>query len=317
VELWSNVLVHVDGRPETSAALKKSLHVAEAFGGRVIAFDSVDPSAEQLPLRFPSLRVDHLVEFAAAERAEQLRAELARLAQPVPVEAIVGRGAPGRALLDCAASQNGGLIVKATSAADIRKQTLSGTTALHLLRGSHIPVWLYAPPRRKSHRVLAAVDLSPSRSENASLREQVLLAAAWLSLLEGAELHVVGLTAQEPARPPASRAARRSSEPREALRQTLTDLITRIGPRAVPHLVEGPPLDELERLALELEADAVTLGRDDSSEAFDADFAEHLFCRLDRSLLLVPQEPEPVRSRVHPRERPSLFPPESCNVKLG
>jgi hypothetical protein len=308
MKLWSNVLVHVDRRPDTPEVLEKSLLVAEAFGGRVIAFDSVEPASAPLPFHFPTLRVDHLMEFAAAERAEQLRAELAALDQAVPVEAIVGRGAPGRALLACAANKDSALIVKATSAADVRQMTASGMAALHLLRASQVPVWLFAPPARGKNRIVAAVNLSGKAGERDPLNEHVMLAAAWLSLLESAELHVVCVADRARdrlydsiLRPAQYR--RYLAKDREALRRSLTELAARIGPRAVPHLVEGNALEEIEKLVLELEAETVTLARDDADGMPGVDFAERLFCHIDRSVLLVTPDAESVHSRLDFRAR--------------
>jgi nucleotide-binding universal stress UspA family protein len=309
MKLWRNVLVHVDGRPDTPEVLEKSLLVAEKFGGRVVAFDSIEPASKPLPFHFPTLRVDHLVKFAADARTEQLREELGVRDARVPVETMVGRGAAGEALLGYAAHSDMDLIVKATSADDVRQMTLSGAAALHLLRASHVPVWLYAPPARVSGRVVAAVNLSGTASECAKLNEHTVLAAAWLSLLEGAELHVVCVADrardrlyQSILRPAEYR--RFLARDRAELRQSLTELTTQLGARAVPHLVEGNALEALEKIVLELEADAVTLGRrdrDPCASMLGTYFAERLFCRLNRSVLLVASEPAFVRSRVDPR----------------
>ena len=82
---WRNVLVHLDGKPSTTEALEKSVLVAEAFGGRVLAFDSVE-RAPFAPL-FASTENERSLEIAAAIRAEQLREALAGCAERVPVEA--------------------------------------------------------------------------------------------------------------------------------------------------------------------------------------------------------------------------------------
>jgi len=258
--------------------------------------------------------VDHLVEFAAAARAEQLREQLAALELRVPVEAMVGRGAPGRALLGCAARSETDLIVKATSAADVRQMTVSGAAALHLLRASPVPVWLYAPPVRRSGRVVAVVNLSGMASERDQLDEHVMLAAARLSLLEPAELHVVCVADrardrlyESILRPAQYR--RHLAKDRGELRRSLADLTTRLGPRSVPHLVEGNAVEALEKIVLELEADVVTLGRHDAGARtgmLGVYFAERLFCRIDRSVLLVTPERGSVRARANPGTRRGL-----------
>lgn len=310
MKLWKNVLVHVGGRPETPEALEKSLLVAEKFGGRVTAFDSIEPASKPLPFHFPTLRVDHLVQFAADARAEELREELGARDIRVPVDAMVGRGAVGKALLGYAARSDTDLIVKATSAGDVRRMTVSGAAGLHLLRASHVPVWLYAPPARRTGRVVAAVSLSGTSAECATLNEHAVLAAAWVSLLEGAELHVVCVADrardrlyESILRPAEYR--RYLSRDRAELQRSLTELTTRLGARGVPHLVEGNAVEALERVVLDLEADAVTLGRRDRDPCagmLGTYFAERLFCRIDRSVLLVTPPQSFVRSKVEPRD---------------
>lgn len=308
MKLWRNVLVHVDGKPETPAAFEKSLRVAEAFGGRVIAFDSIEPGSGPLPFHFPTLRSDHLLKFAEDARTEQLREELAARDLLVPVEAMVGNGAPGQAILGCAARSDTHLILKATSAADVRRMTASGMAALHLLRASHLPVWLYTPPARRSGRVVAAVNLS-GMAANEELNEHIVLAGAWLALLEGAELHVVCVADHARDRlyksilPPAQY-RRYLTRDRSELQRSLASLTTRFGPRPVPHLVEGDAVEELQNIVVELSADAVILGRrdrDPCASMFGTYFAERLFCRVDRSVLVVSSEPGFARSRVNPR----------------
>lgn len=308
MNLWKNVLVHVDGRPETAEALAKSLLVAEAFCGRVIAFDSIEPASRPLPFPYPTLRVDHLLKFAADARTEELRGELARRKARVPVEAMVGNGAPGHALLGCAAESDCDLIVKATSAADVQRMTGSGSAALHLLRASQVPVWLYAPPARRSGRVVAAVNLSGMSSERALLNEHVVLAAARLALVEAAELHVVCVADsardrlyQGILRPAQYR--RYLTKDRAELRRSLQELTHRFGARTVPHLVEGNALDALDTIVRELDADLVTVGRRDAdpcASMFGTYFSERLFCRVARSVLLVTPQPGLAHSRANP-----------------
>ncbi|HEY3497114.1 MAG TPA: hypothetical protein VGK73_20590 [Polyangiaceae bacterium] len=201
-------------------------------------------------------------------------------------------GTPGRALLRCAARSGSDLIVKATSAADVRQMTVSGAAALHLLRTSPVPVLLHAPPARRSGRIIAAVNLSGTTPESKKLDEQVVLAAAQLSRLESAELHVVCVADRardrlyESILHPAQY-RRYLAEDRDDLRRSLAALTARLGPRSVPHLVEGNAVDALGTIAIELEADAVTLGRADADAGVGGYFAERLFCRIDRSVLLV------------------------------
>lgn len=190
------------------------------------------------------------------------------------------------------------VIVKPATAEDVRQMTASGAAALELFRTSQVPVCVHAPPAHRSGRIVAAVNLSTSTSTSRreKLNEQVVLAAAQLSLSEHAELHLVGVTDldrdrlyESILRPAQYR--RYLAEDRGDLHRSLKDLTRRLDSRAVVHLVEGNSLDALEKVLLELDADVVTLGRDDSAPRagmFGVYFAERLFVRIDRSVLLVP-----------------------------
>lgn len=297
MKLWRNVLVHVDDRPAATHALEKSVLVAQAFGGHVLAFDAVEPIAPALPFHLRAPGVDHELAASAAARAEQLRETIANLRRRVPIAALVGEGRPGRALLRCAALRETDLIIKAASGADVRRMNACGTTALHLLRGSEVPVWLYAPPARRSGRVVAAVGLPSRRLDGEHLDQQVVLAAARLSGLEDAELHVVCVADRARDRLyenilSAAEYRRYLAKDRAVLRRSLVNLTTLLGPRSVPHLVEGDALEVLAKTVVELDADTLTVGRAYTGARAGmsgSSFAERLFTRVGSSVLLVPQ----------------------------
>jgi nucleotide-binding universal stress UspA family protein len=310
MRLWKNVLVHLDAQRETPRALERSLRVAEAFCGRVIAFDCVEPGRGAPPSSHSTLRGDAL-ELATATRIESLREELALLGAQVPVEAVVGEGSAGRALLGCARRSEADLIVKATSATDVRHRTASGRAAVHLLRDSPIPVWLHAG-RPRGGPVVAVVDLSMTSPERKRLDQHVMLAASRLALLEHAELHVVCIADRARDRLFASflRPAQHRlylSEHRSDLRQSLEKLVAELGARPVPHLVEGEAEDALHGIVSELGADVVVLGRDSAHSRGGlpggAELAECLLYRSERSVLLVAPEPASRRSRAWPPQR--------------
>lgn len=297
MKLWKNVLVHVDSRENALEALGNSVRVAEAFNGRVIAFDAVSSSARLLSLQYPTLRTDHLQELARTARTEELRDTVAELELGVPFETIVGRGSPGRALLGYA-ERNADLIVKTVAPADVEDKTARGVVATQLLREAQVPVWLSPPGRPPVRRVVAAVNLWTSQKWRQRLDERVVLAAARLSLVQNAELHVVCIA--DRLRDDLYRCMLGPEQfkdflvqDRKELRRALDDLLTRIGPHSVPHLVEGNPLSAIEKIAVEMDADVVVVGRDgggtDASLRGES-MAERLFARLNRSLLLVPPD---------------------------
>lgn len=308
MKLWKNVLVHVDSRESGLEAVEDSLQIAEAFGGRVIAFDAVASSPKMLSFQYPTLTVDHLKEFAVATRSQELRDAVAQLELRAPVEAIVGRGSAGRALLGYA-ERNADLIVKTASASDVQQRTARGAVAIHLLREAQVPVWLSSPGKSQVNRVIAAVNLWTTEPWRQRLDERVVLAAARLSLVRNAELHVMCVA--DRVRDELYKCMLRPDQyeqflarDREELRRSLSELIAQIGPSSVPHLVEGDPVEAIEKTVLDMSADVVVVGRDGIGVGGSADgetFAERLFRRLNHSMLLVPPEPASVGARATPR----------------
>jgi len=217
----------------------------------------------------------------------------------------------GRALLGCATRSEADLIVKATSATDVRHRTASGRAAVHLLRDSHIPVWLHAS-RPRGGPVVALVNLSVTDADRQKLDEHVVLAASRLSLLENTELHVVCIADSARDRLYASllrpaQHRRYLSDHRNALRRSLESLVAELGARPVPHLVEGEAEDALHGIVSELGAEVVVLGRDSAHSRGalpgGAELAECLLYRSERSVLLVAPEHGSPRSRATPRKR--------------
>jgi hypothetical protein len=204
---------------------------------------------------------------------------------------------------------DGDTMIVEARAADVREMTASGVVALQLLRASRSPVWLKAHPACRGGRIVAAVNLCGAGAAREHLNDLVVRAAARLSRSELAELHVVGVADHSRDRVYESLLSPAQyqdyfSQSRGELQRSLHDLIARLAPYAVPHLVEGNALDALEKLMLELGADIVTLGRDDRdarAEMPGVYFAEQLFCRIDRSVLVVGIDGEAAET---PRGRP-------------
>lgn len=318
MKLWRNIVVHADAGQGAADVVNKSVQVAQAFGGRVTLFDAVDSATGDLLFELPTLRGDHVLEFAATLRTEQLSTEIASLEIGVPIDVLVHRGIPGRALVGYALSNDADLIVKAVSAPDLQQMTSAGLTALHLLRKTPIPTWFCAPSERRVRCVVAAVNLAPANEPRRTLNERVVVAAARIAALESAELHVVCVA--DAARDrlyegilSGAQYRRYLVEDRRGLRRGLTELVARLAPGAHLHLVQGDALEALATKVSELGADLVAVGRDDADPlagVLARDFPERLLCRASCSLLLVTPEwaPAPLA-----RPLPDRFEASSCS----
>ena len=284
---WKHVFVHVDTRPHAPYALDKALLVAEAFGGSVTAFDSVS-GVEGLPFAFPNVRVDRMLELAAAARSQELREELNRREPRVQVDATVVKGSSADVLLRSAENNQADIILKAVSAADVERRTAAGTAILRVLREAPVPVWLCSPHRRRASRVLSVVNLASAKRAS----EHVVHAGARVASLQGAELHVLCVDRQ---------LSRQVFESKSSTRQRLD-----LGEGEIKPFLEAlqapaqlaPPLSAAQAVALhtiekavfDLEPDMVVLSRDGSalSGISGTHLVERLFCRTECSMLLLP-----------------------------
>jgi nucleotide-binding universal stress UspA family protein len=257
---WKHVFVHVDARPHAGYALGKALSVAEAFGGRVTAFDSVSAVERWPSFSATGLRPDRMLELAATARTYELQEELARLRPRVPVDATVVKGLP-YALLRHAENHHADLILKAVSAADLEQGTSAGTATLRLLREALVPVWVCSPHRRRTSRVLTVVNFASANLAS----ERAVRAGARVAALQGAELHVLCVDQQ------ASRHVRELERPTASVTHALS-------------------LQIIEKAVLDLEPDIVVLSRDGSelSGLPGTHLVERLFCRVECSMLLLP-----------------------------
>ncbi|HEY8944373.1 MAG TPA: universal stress protein [Polyangiaceae bacterium] len=299
---WKNVFVNVDARPHTPYALEKSLMVAEAFRGRVSAFDSVSAADGKLPADFPDLRIDQLMDLAAAARAHELREELARIAPRVPVEVTVAKGSPASTLLPHARGSQADLILMAVSASEVRQRTPVGTAMLRLLREARVPLWVCSPYARRKSRVLAVVNLAGAAAAN----EHVVRAAVRLASLEQAELHILCVADQACRQVLAARSfAREPVNDERELRQ-LVDEVVGVGSSVLaPHRADAIALHTIEKAVLELEPDFLVLSRDGSDFGGlpGTYFVERLFGRVDSSMLLLPGQELATQKARAPRER--------------
>lgn len=289
MQVWKHVFVHVDAGPHAPVALGKALSVAEAFDGRVTAFDSVSAAEVSTAVSLTRARnaTDRVLDLAVEARTRELRDELGRLAPRVPVQVSVAKGLPGAALLRHAQNNDADLIFKAVSAVDVGEGTSAGAATQRLLREALVPVWLCSPHRRRKNRVLTAVNFATA--ELAS--ENVLRAGARVASLHDAELHVLCVDHQ---------ASRRLSEldsrpPLRPLEHDDAELRRALGAHASPSGAPPPAaqlvaLETIEKAVFDLEPDIVVLCRDSGalSGLPGTHLVERLFCRVECSMLLLP-----------------------------
>jgi len=188
MSIWKNVLVYADGRPESEVALTEGIRLASHATGRLMAMDVIPPVPTRIPPGLPVVAQQELLELMLQRRDEQLQENVERM----PVEAKVTCGNPAFELIRQAVGGRHDLIVKAARGREVRRMTSFGTTALHLVRKSAVPVLVMSPRRRllDAPKVLCVVDPTDDDS-SLELTRALLLAASSLAEVYGAPLHVL------------------------------------------------------------------------------------------------------------------------------
>jgi nucleotide-binding universal stress UspA family protein len=200
--------------------------------------------------------MDHaeLVGLMVEQRREQLTEDVERLRLSSPVSVRVTHGNPAFELVRHAVRAKHDLIVKAARGRDVKHMTSFGSTALHLVRKSPVPVMLMSADRSllEAPKVLCALELDDMDARQ-SFNRSLLNAAASLASVYGAELHVVHVL--DSARASVYRAFLSSEAFETFCRDRQQQLATQLeglvatelsgGAHLHVHLLDGDPADRL------------------------------------------------------------------------
>ena len=295
---WKNVLVYVDGRPESAAGLNEGLRLAHHAGGQLLALDVV----HYLPTRFPSgllaLREVEILALMIEQRREQLQEELEGLMERALLDVKVTHGSPPAEIIKQAVHGRHDLVVKSARGRDASHSTSFGSIGLHLVRKCPVPVLLLqpGPSALREPKVLCAVELDHDHGTGRQeLNRSLLKAAHELSLLHQCDLHVVHVV--DSRRTGAYRAflsddafGQFDKHRHELLTNDLDALLTSALPstaRAHAHVPKGDAADEIVKLVLSGRFSHLVMGSvaQRSAGHFMGSLAEDVFSRVDCSIL--------------------------------
>ncbi len=296
MSIWRNVLIYADGRPEAQVALTEGTRLAAHADGRATALDVLSQLPSRIPPGLLAMAQDELLELMQEQRTEQLQEDVDGLQLLKPATVKVTHGNPAFELIRHAANGRHDLIVKAARGRDVRHLTSFGTTALHLVRKSPVPVLVLSPERSLLERpkVLCAVD--PLEDETmVDLNRRLLAAARGLAEVYSADVHVVhvldahrigaysaflGTDAFAQFLQGWQRSVAKSLE--TLIAQELSGL-----PRVHAHLLEGDPSDALVSLAAKESVSHLVIGSVSHNEpgALVGSLAEDVLSRVECSVL--------------------------------
>lgn len=266
---FRNILFPTDFTPHARAALKYAAAFARSGGGRVVLFSVQSAKVPPNLLTLPK----HIFDEEENTWLLQLRVEVEDLLTDalfdgLEVEPVIVEGEPAPEIARAVREYDIDLVTVVTHGRKGLTRALWGSTAEEIIAEAPAPVLTIRPPQHdfvehrgsrselRLNRVLLATNFRPSSAAATQVATQ-------LANQTGAELHAIyvigdyieqisvifpegGLTAL----------TRLRSHVQERMAQLARD----DGARAITHIAEGRPYEEVVRLAAEKDADLIVIG---------------------------------------------------------
>ncbi len=266
---FRNILFPTDFTTHARAALKYAAAFARSGGGRVVLFSVQSAKVPANLLTLP----ERIFEDQENRWLLQLRAEVKELLgdplfDGLEVDPVIVEGEPAPEIARAVRKYDIDLVTVVTHGRKGLSRALLGSTAEEIIAEAPCPVLTIRPPQHdfvehrgsrsevRLNRVLLATNFQPSSAAATQV-------AAQLANQTGAELHAVyvigdyfeqisvmfpegGLTAL--------------SRLRGYVQERMAQLAREDGARAVTHIAEGRPYEEIVRLAAEKDADLIVIG---------------------------------------------------------
>jgi len=190
---FKNILVYVDGRQESSAALHRAVDLAILNQGRLRIVGVLQELPRDLRRLAAAMPLEDLQRMAAEDmrgRLEQLVTPFREKAPFLELEVLSGR--PFIEIIHAVQRSQHDLVMVTEEGTGRLGQMFFGSLNLHLLRKCPCPVWVLKGPKQPTFtRILAAVDPDASDVVRDGVSSKVMELAVSLTLLEKGELHVV------------------------------------------------------------------------------------------------------------------------------
>src|SRR5687767_7398756 len=266
---FRNILFPTDFTPHARAALKYAAAFARSGGGRVVLF-SVQNT--QVPLNVLSLP-ERVLEEQENVWLLQLRTEVRDLlADPLfaglEVEPVIVVGEPASEIGRAVREYEIDLVTVVTHGRKGLARALWGSTAEEIIAEAPCPVLTIRPPQHdfvehrgsrsevRLNRVLLSTNFRPSSAAATQVATQ-------LANQCGAELHavyVIGDYLEQISVMFPEGGLHALTRLRSYVQERMAHLSRSDGARAIPHIAEGRPYEEIVRLAAEKDVDLIVIG---------------------------------------------------------
>lgn len=266
---FRNILFPTDFAPHARAALKYAAAFARRDGGRVVLFSVQGAKVPANLLTLP----ERIFEEQDKRWLLQLRLQVRELlADPLfdglEVEPVIVEGEPAPEIARAVREYEIDLVTVVTHGRKGLSRALWGSTAEEIIAEAPCPVLTIRPPQhdfvehRGSHseihlnRVLLATNFRPSSAAATQV-------ATHLASQTGAELHavyVIGDYFEQISVMFPEGGLMALSRLRSYVQERMAQLSRGDGARAITHIAEGRPYEQIVRLAAEKDADLIVIG---------------------------------------------------------
>ena len=266
---FRNILFPTDFSPHARAALKYAAAFAHSCGGRIVLFSVQSATVPDNLLTLP----EHVFDTQDNKWLMQVRSEVrSLLADPLfnglEVEPVIVEGEPAAEIARAVMNYGIDLVTVVTHGRKGLTRALWGSTAEEIIAEAPCPVLTIRPPQHdfvehrngrteiRLNRVLLSTNFRPSSAAATQVATQ-------LTSQTGAELHVVYVIGDYFEQisvmfPEGGRAA--LSRFRNYVQERMAKLRGEEGVRAITHISEGRPYEEIVRLAADKDADLIVIG---------------------------------------------------------
>ena len=274
---FKNILFPTDFTPHARAALKYAASFAREGQGRVILFSVQEGSVPANLLTLP----DRVFEEPEKHWLRQLRAEVKglladHLLDGLEVDPVIIEGEPAPEIARAVRDFNIDLVTIVTHGRKGLSRALWGSTAEEIIAEAPCPVLTIRPPQRDFveykgnhteihlNRILLATNFRPS----SLVASQVAAEFAGRFNTELHVIYVIGDYMDQMAEMFPESAGTKLSQLRDYVSERMATFEREAGTRAITHIAEGRPYEEIVRLATEKDVDLIVIGTSVHSSIF-------------------------------------------------
>ncbi len=307
---FSNILLITDADTDDAQAAQRAITLAKNNQADLTICAVVDSVSAETQMAITAVTPKELRDIVVAEKHAKLDEIINTFAdEEIAVKAKVLVGKPFIEIIRQVLGASYDLVIKSAEGASSLKNSLFGSTDMHLMRKCPCPVWIIKSNEHTHYRrILAAVDQDPEEAVKDILNRQILEMSTSLALAEFSELHIVhawGLFAEDfycSSRTSLSNAdfdamvAAEASARNRWLENLVNTYGAKVGKDMVDylkpqlHVIKGDAKYVVPMKARELDVDLMimgTVGRTGIAGFFMGNTAENILNQIDCSVLTV------------------------------